>query len=348
MSLPRAWRRSARMRPAPAPRQTRPAALIRRPVVGWASARARKPLISAAAVGRLGPLAGQRRISRIQLRHRPAGDEPLVRAQRAARQPATAPARSGRTARSPTGGTRPRARGPGPARARSQRASRPPTAGSFARSRPPGAAAGTTCRANAAACGDSDDGRHRAIYPATAGSSAGMRPPRHHLSTGLYCGQQPRPVDLRRCVAWNQPQPSARPWTRSPPRLAAAAGLALPGTLAVRAYACGKPELPVPRRPAPAARPIRRMDPQDRRQDRDPAAHRRRARRIPAADSTTPRNSAPCSPGSRTSPSRSSRQAAPSSRKARRTGAARSGKRGPSPLNLWAALQPDPVCPGQP
>ena len=30
-------------------------------------------------------------------------------------------------------------------------------------------------------------------------------------------------------------------------------------------------ELPLPRRPAPAARPLRRMDPQDRRQDRRPA-----------------------------------------------------------------------------
>jgi hypothetical protein len=37
--------------------------------------------------GRLGPLAGQRRISRIHLRHRPAGGQPLVRAQRAARHP---------------------------------------------------------------------------------------------------------------------------------------------------------------------------------------------------------------------------------------------------------------------
>jgi hypothetical protein len=30
------------------------------------------------------------------------------------------------------------------------------------------------------------------------------------------------------------------------------------------------------------------------------------------------------------------------------TGAARSGKRGLCPLNLWAPLQPNPVCPGQP
>ena len=42
----------------------------------------------------------------------------------------------------------------------------------FARSRPSGAAAVTTSRANAAACGDTDDGRQQAIYPA-----AGPAPP---------------------------------------------------------------------------------------------------------------------------------------------------------------------------
>ena len=54
----------------------------------------------------------------------------------------------------------------------------------------------------------------------------------------------------------------------------AAAGFALPGTLTVRAYALRQAELPLPRRPAPAARPLRRMDPQDRRQDRHPPPHR--------------------------------------------------------------------------
>ena len=49
-----------------------------------------------------------------------------------------------------------------------------------------------------------------------------------------------RPADLRRCVAWNQARPSARPATGSPPSYAAP-GFALPGTLTVRAYACGKP-----------------------------------------------------------------------------------------------------------
>ena len=38
-----------------------------------------------------------------------------------------------------------------------------PSSRFFARSRPPGVASGTTCRANAAACGDTDDGSHRPI-----------------------------------------------------------------------------------------------------------------------------------------------------------------------------------------
>ena len=58
----------------------------------------------------------------------------------------------------------------------------------------------------------------------------------------------------------------------------AATGFALPGTLTVRAYALRQAELPLPRRPAPAARPLRRMDPQGRREDRHPPPHRGRAR----------------------------------------------------------------------
>jgi hypothetical protein len=47
-SVPRTVRRSARISPAPAPRQTSPAARIRRAVVGCASASARYPAICAA------------------------------------------------------------------------------------------------------------------------------------------------------------------------------------------------------------------------------------------------------------------------------------------------------------
>ena len=61
------------------------------------------------------------------------------------------------------------------------------------------------------------------------------------LSTGIYCGKHARPADLRRCVAWNQAPPSARPSKKITAEIAAAAGPALPGTLTVRSYACGKP-----------------------------------------------------------------------------------------------------------
>ena len=46
-SAPRTSRRSPRISPAPAPRQTSPAARIRRSAVGWAPASARNPAISA-------------------------------------------------------------------------------------------------------------------------------------------------------------------------------------------------------------------------------------------------------------------------------------------------------------
>jgi len=52
-SVPLTPRRSARISPVPAPRQTRPAARARRADVGWASASARNPAISAAVYGAL-------------------------------------------------------------------------------------------------------------------------------------------------------------------------------------------------------------------------------------------------------------------------------------------------------
>ena len=59
------------------------------------------------------------------------------------------------------------------------------------------------------------------------------------MSPVKYCGQVEITPDLRRCVAWTSAPPSRPPATRSPRELAAA-GFALPGTLTVRAYACGK------------------------------------------------------------------------------------------------------------
>ena len=49
-----------------------------------------------------------------------------------------------------------------------------------------------------------------------------------------------RPTDLRRCAAWPSPAQQAA-LARITAEIAAAAGPALPGTLTVRAYACGKP-----------------------------------------------------------------------------------------------------------
>ena len=80
----------------------------------------------------------------------------------------------------------------------------------------------------------------------------------------------------------------------------AAAGFALPGTLTDRHDPLRPPRLPLPRRPAPPPRPLRRVDPQERRQDRHPDPHRRPARRLPAPGSTTTNGSANWSPSSRT------------------------------------------------
>ena len=91
--------------------------------------------------------------------------------------------------------------------------------------------------------------------------------------------------------------------------LAAAAGPALPGTLTIRAYACGKTSCRChadpPRLHGPYAEWTRKI------------AGKTITRRLTPAElaeyqpcSTTRRNSAPCSPNSRTSPSRSPGQAA--------------------------------------
>ena len=64
-SVPQTARRSPQISPAPAPRQTSPAARIRRESAGCASASARKPAISAGLYGLLGPLPRQRRILRV-------------------------------------------------------------------------------------------------------------------------------------------------------------------------------------------------------------------------------------------------------------------------------------------
>jgi hypothetical protein len=71
----------------------------------------------------------------------------------------------------------------------------------FARSRPVGATAVTTPRANAAACGDTDDGRHRPTYPAAprffpVHDASRAEAPHRNMLKG-----EANPADLRRCVA---------------------------------------------------------------------------------------------------------------------------------------------------
>jgi hypothetical protein len=72
-SLPWTSRRSARISPAPAPRQTSAAPRIRLSQVGCAFASARYPLISAAAYGGLARSRGQRDVRRVKDAARPGG-----------------------------------------------------------------------------------------------------------------------------------------------------------------------------------------------------------------------------------------------------------------------------------
>ena len=138
-SLPRTPRRSGAVSPAPAPRQTSPAARIRRASGGLRVSQRQVAGDLGRAVGSLGPLPGQRRIGRGQRRDHPPGQEPQVGAQRAARRRRTAPARTRRTARSPTGAAAPPGPAPGPA-GPSNAASRAAAHSRFlARARPAGA-----------------------------------------------------------------------------------------------------------------------------------------------------------------------------------------------------------------
>ena len=94
------------------------------------------------------------------------------------------------------------------------------------------------------------------------------------MSTGLYCGQsgQARGSET---VCRMEPSPAQR---AARDRIAAelAAGRLRPARHPHRPrLRLRQAELPLPRRPAPAARPVRRMDPQDRRQDHHPPAHPR-------------------------------------------------------------------------
>ena len=130
-------------------------------------------------------------------------------------------------------------------------------------------------------------------------------------------------------------------------RLAAAAGPALPGTLTVRAYACGKPgcrcHADPPRLHGPYAEWTRKIGGKTITRRLTPAELAEyqplfdNAKKLRALLSRTPGPHAQIIETDTAS-----------SRNSRRTGAAPSGKRGLNPLNLWAALPPGPVSPGQP
>ena len=74
------------------------------------------------------------------------------------------------------------------------------------------------------------------------------------MSTVSYCGQAREPGDSE-TVCRMEPATQARA-RQVAAELAAAAGPALPGTLTARSYALRQAPLPLPRRPAPAARPL--------------------------------------------------------------------------------------------
>ena len=128
----------------------------------------------------------------------------------------------------------------------------------------------------------------------------------------------------------------------------AAAGFALPGTLTVRSYACGKPgcrcHADPPRLHGPYAEWTRKIGGKTITRRRHPAelaeyqplfdnARKLRALLAELQDLTL---------------QIIEETGSHRGRNTRRTGRPASGKCGQSPLNLWAAPQPGPVCPGQP
>ena len=348
-------RRSARISPAPAPRQTSPAARIRRATRGLRVGQRQVPGDLRRAVGRLGPLAGQRRIRRGQLRHHPAGDEPQVRAQRPPRH----------------AGQPRRARGepldhrrvqqhlrhrvqPEPDR-RSRRACPPPTAGSSPAPGPPAPPPRPRPGQTPRPAASPTTAASRAMSPATRSA---LSPARHSpaLSYCRYTVGHDRDTDLchpETCVSppATRPRPARSP-PSSPPSPAPAWSCPAPSPSGAPAAAA---QLRLPRRPAPAARPVLAVDPQGRRQDHLPLAQRRPAPRLPGLDRQRPaaaRAARPArSPRRRRPRSRpplgtpASPPAQDPARPAARTGTTTSRSRGWRPLNLWAALHASPRLP---
>ncbi len=146
-----------------------------------------------------------------------------------------------------------------------------------------------------------------------------------------------------------KPRPARGPATRITAEIAAAAGLALPGTLTVRAYACGKPgcrcHADPPRLHGPYAEWTRKIGGKTVTRRLTPAELAEyqplfdNAKKAPRPARRTP-GPHPRDHRGRQQPQRAVKPAEPEPHS--------SGKCGQSPLNLWAALQPGPVCPGQP
>jgi hypothetical protein len=157
MSVPRTCRRSAPASPAPAPRQTSPAARIRREAVGWAPASARYPAISAGLYGFLarsrgsGASAGASAGTTVRARNRR-----LVRSVRRAapdRPGALTANRSITDGCSSTSGT-----GSSPSGMPNAASRAAAHSSAFARARVPGPARAVTWRAKQAARGGTETG----------------------------------------------------------------------------------------------------------------------------------------------------------------------------------------------
>ena len=230
------------------------------------------------AVGRLGPLPGQRRIRRRQRGDHPPGQEPQVGPQRAARR-AGQPGRGPRTARSPTGAAAPPA--PGPARAGPPNAASRAAAHSsaFARARVPGPARAATARANPAAGGGTDAGcqaRDVAGDRVSAATSGRRCRASHTVDIQSEMTGTPGPChpEAVRPDASHQAEAS-----QIAAELAAIArtGMVLPGSITQRRTRCGRRNCALPRRPAPPARPLLAVDPQSRRARHLPVAQPRPA-----------------------------------------------------------------------
>ena len=343
-SVPCTARRSARISPAPAPRQTSPA---RPHPPGQRGLRVGQREIAGdlrRAVRLLGSLPRQRHVRRIQLRHRPAADEPQVGAQCPARhagQPRRACAvnRSITDGCSSTSGTasRPSADAVvGELGRRPQQVLRP----LLLRPAPPGRPRPGRMPPPAAT---PTSGRHRRYSrrPRSAPSSPGGtgRPAAYCRYTVRHDRTQgPCHPETVRVAASHQAEAS-----KIAAELAAIArtGMVLPGTDHPAAHPLRPPQLRLPRRPAPAARPVLAVDPQGRRENGLPLAQRRPAPRLHDLDRQRPA-------ASRTArPARGPRRRRPRGRPPLGTLSSQD-KCGHPPLNLWAALQPDPVRPGQP